>query len=98
MTLNRYAQRRDANETKLIDLAKSLGCWLIKAPPLDWWLFHRGQWTPLEIKTRKGKYTKAQVDFIKNCARTGAPVLTWRSEEDVLRHVEGPSVSRHHED
>lgn len=87
MTLNRYAQRRDANEPALAHLAERLGCWLIKAPPLDWWLFHRGQWTPLEIKTRKGKYTKAQKEFLAECERRGAPVITWRSEEDVLQYA-----------
>ncbi len=86
--------RRDANEGPLVRLARSLGALLVQAGPLDWWMWWRGRWVPVEIKNREGRnrYTDIQVEFLAAAGERGAPVLTWRDESDVLRDL-GARVS-----
>lgn len=83
MSLPRYAQKRDANEPELIQLARAIGAHMVKLPPLDWWCGFRGRWVPVEIKTEKGDYTDAQVIFLADCKARGLPVWTWRDELSV---------------
>lgn len=80
----RYAQRRDANEPELVTLARKLGAQMEKVGPLDWWCGWRGVWIPVEIKTKRGKYTEDQVRFLARCKAHGTPTLTWRTADDVL--------------
>lgn len=84
MGLNRYAQRRDANEPQLVTIARQLGAQLEKAGPLDFWCGWRGKWFPVEIKTPTGKYTPEQVLFMARCTEHQNPHVTWRTAEDVL--------------
>lgn len=92
MSLNRYAQRRDANETPLVEAARRLGVVMLKAGPLDWWAGWRQCWYPVEIKMPKGKYTPAQVEFIAECEARQLPVWTWRAMDDVLGSLAYSSV------
>lgn len=68
-----------------MQVARALGAVLVREPPLDWWCCWRGVWTPVEIKTAKGKYTDGQILFLALCNERQAPVWTWRDESDVYR-------------
>lgn len=87
MSQNRYAARRDANEGELVKVARQLGVYMVKAPPLDYWACLCSTWKCIEIKARKGKYTPAQILFLAECVRNSAPQLTWRSVDDVIESV-----------
>ncbi len=85
MSLNRYAARRDANEQELIAEARKLGWWLIPlSRPVDWLGYWRGVWLPIEIKSGSGTLTEAQETFIELADARGAPVLIWRTLDDVV--------------
>jgi hypothetical protein len=83
----RYAARRDENEDELVKVATKLGAWVVYAPPLDFWIYHRGTWTPVEIKGQKGTYTGGQKTFLTVAKIYGAPAWTWRTETDVLKSL-----------
>jgi len=84
MSINRYAQRRDANEADLVYVARQMGAQLEQDGPLDFWLGWRGIWRPVEIKTKNGRYTDEQILFMARCKEHGNPHLTWRTVDDVL--------------
>lgn len=88
MSLNRYAKRRDANEPLLFRTARSLG-WLIcpTDKPGDALGFYH-YWFIVECKIRTGRLTVAQELFFENARIVGAPVLLWRSEDDIIRHTQ----------
>lgn len=85
MSLNRYARRKDGNKQELVDCARDLG-WLIYEceKPLDLLGFYK-KWHIIEIKVKKGKFTPAQKEFISTCNDRNAPILTWRSVDDLIR-------------
>ena len=85
MSLNRYAKRRDTNESELVRFAEALGAMWIQTPPLDGWVFWRGRFTPVEIKHGNNTYTDSQVSFLARCKEREAPVWTWRTTADVAR-------------
>ncbi len=89
MSLNRYAQRRDGNESDLVKLARQCGAEWVDEGPLDGWIFWRGDWTPVEIKVPSGRYTQLQKRFLERCRLNRARVWTWRTGEDVLRCFQG---------
>jgi hypothetical protein len=81
----RRAAKRDANEPQLIKQARQVGWVLIKLDiPCDWLGIWRGKWYPVEIKAKKGVLTDAQKQFIATASWYRAPVLIWRTLEDVL--------------
>ena len=85
---------RDTNEPPLLELAKRLGARWIEEGPLDGWIFFRGSWMPVEIKLpeREGlasEYTAHQKRFLSWCRGTGATVLLWRTEDDVIKSLGG---------
>lgn len=82
----RYAAKRDGNEPALVRTARQIGALMECFGPLDWWCYWRGAWVPVEIKNPDGKnkYTDEQVLFLARCKERGAPVWTWRTEDDVL--------------
>lgn len=90
--MKRYG-RRDKNEPELILLAESLGGWMIKTDhPSDWLCWFREDWDVVEIKRPdkegwKSEYTPAQLTFRAEAARRGARLVTWRTSEDVLKHM-----------
>ncbi len=84
MSLNRFAARRDANESELVRAARQIGAQIEYAGPLDFWVGWRGQWFPVEVKTAKGKYTPEQILFLARCKEHNTPVHTWRTLIDVL--------------
>jgi hypothetical protein len=87
MSLNRYAARRDSNEPPLVAAARQIGAQMEKAGPLDWWCAWRGEWFPVEIKTKSGTYTDEQVLFIARCKEHGSRVDTWRDFDDVFKSL-----------
>jgi hypothetical protein len=93
--VSRYSQNhRDPNERELLAVAERLGAHWLKAPPLDGWIWWRGQWLPVEIKQpeREGlahEYTPLQRRFMNWCRLNGARWLVWHSADDVLRDLGG---------
>lgn len=87
MSLNRYDARRDQNEPELIKVLRQFGATWNTNGPLDGWVGWRERWTPVEIKTAKGRYTEAQILFLALCKERGLPVFTWRSELDVFESL-----------
>lgn len=85
---------RDTNEGPLVGLARRLGASWIEEGPLDGWMFHRGQWMPVEIKRPevegyKHEYTPKQKRFLSWCQAVGATLVIWRTDEDVIRSLGG---------
>lgn len=63
MSLHRHAARRDANEKGLVELLEASGAtiWRLSGKALpDLLIRYRGSWAVCEVKTRKGRLTKAQ--------------------------------------
>lgn len=93
--VSRYSQNtRDANEDPLLRTARALGAGFWQAPPLDGWVIHRGVWQPAEIKMphregHKHEYTPSQLRFLRFAADAHAPVLIWRTDEDVIASLGG---------
>jgi hypothetical protein len=94
--MSRHATRhnkRDLNETIIVNTLHELHVTWIEAGPLDGWVF-LGQWIPIEIKQPTGRLTKGQQDFIDACQHFNRPVDVWRSAQDavnaVLRHRGSP--------
>jgi len=84
---HRYAAKRDEVEDDFVALAERLGALIVQAPPLDLWCFHRGKWTPVECKSARGQYTRAQKKFLSQCHLNRAPAWLWRCEDDVLKSL-----------
>jgi hypothetical protein len=85
MSIHRFAVRRDGNEPALIKEARKLGWWMLEIRrPCDWLGHWRGVWYPVEIKLPKARYTPAQVKFMKEADWRNAPVLIWRSIDDIV--------------
>lgn len=86
----KYAGRRDLNESPLIEVARQLGWWMIKQDkPTDWLGWFR-IWHVVEIKNpdcegHADEYTPKQKRFHKEAKERGAPILVWRTENDILR-------------
>lgn len=91
MSLNRRAKRRDNNEPQLKSVATSLGWWLISLDkPVDFLGYRRGQWHVIEIKNpdcegHADEFTPEQQIFHADAKHRQAPVLIWRTVDDVLR-------------
>lgn len=86
--------QRDGNEDELLAVAARLGAHWLEAPPLDGWIWCRGQWLPVEIKqpAREGlahEYTPLQRRFLSWCKLRGARWLVWHSADDVIRDLGG---------
>lgn len=87
---------RDRNEPDLVTFARQLGGDWEQAGPLDGWIWipRRVSWFPVEIKdpAREGlkhEYTPKQKRFMRRCTERSIPVLTWRTDADVLRDLGG---------
>lgn len=77
MTLLRYNARRDSNEASIIEALERMGCHVeqISGPGLPDLLVSRaGRWYVAEIKTAKGRKTKAQNKFAE-AARAHVEIL-----------------------
>lgn len=91
MSLNRYAARRDSNEQELVKTAERLGWWLIPLDdPCDFLGCRRGVWKPIEIKNpdcegHADEFTAKQRIFHKDAFNRSAPILVWRTVQDVIR-------------
>jgi hypothetical protein len=102
VSLNRYAARRDANDSSIAETATKLGWWLIPLDtPCDYLGWHpRYGWIPIEIKRPDGprggkshnRLTKAQVEFHLEAQQRNAKVLLWKDESDVLQAVSTAST------
>lgn len=86
MGMPKYAARRDGNEQKLVKFAERLGWWLTKLDePCDWLGCRRGVWFPIEIKSEDGTLTAKQQIWHRDAFNRSAPILVWRSTDDVLK-------------
>lgn len=91
MSLNRYAKRRDENESELFTLARQIGALVIPLDkPLDALVGWRGGWYPTEVKRpevegHKHEFKPEQVIFMNNAKNCRLPVWVWRSADDVYR-------------
>jgi hypothetical protein len=92
---NRRTHRADANSAELVKAARKLGMIVhLIGKPVDALVAVGGLWFPVELKNGKGKYTEAQVEFQTQCAEHHAPMLTWRTLQDVADCAYGLLGSR----
>jgi hypothetical protein len=81
VTLNRYAKRRDANESELVSAARRIGLKVFHTSELGDLLVQFGAITELwEVKGEKGKLTDAQCRM----RQQGLTARTVRTVEDVI--------------
>lgn len=84
MSLNRFAVRRDANEAEIIGTLEACG---FRVEPMseaglpDLLLSRAGRWYVGEVKTPRGRETKAQ---LRTRERARAPIPIFRSADDVI--------------
>ena len=57
--------------------------------PTDAFVCIAGMWFPCEFKAPRGTYTPAQLKFQTECAEHNAPMLTWRTLQDVVDCANG---------
>lgn len=87
----KYAGRRDNNDSSLRAIAERLGWWLIQTDePTDYIGVLRGVYNLIEIKNpdcegHADEYTDKQKIFHQLALNRGAPILVWRTENDILR-------------
>ena len=84
VSIHRFAARRDANESEIVQVARAFGAFWVPTGPLDGWICYRGDWFPVELKTAQGRYTAAQKRFLAECLYRRARVFTWRCAKDVF--------------
>ena len=83
----RAVHRSDANASPMLTLARKLGLLVeVIGRPVDWLMWDGTGWFPVEIKAQRGTYTKDQKAFLGDCAARNAPVLTWRSEQQIIEY------------
>lgn len=80
----RRAARVDSNHRELLDLARTLGGYVIDCRSLgqgnpDAFVFIRTHWRAVEIKTEHGTLTPQQAQLHRT-----VPIHIWRTDEDVL--------------
>lgn len=88
----RRAAKSDANQPRLLLFARQLGLLVVVIQwPVDWLIWDGMKWAPVEIKNLEGRnrYTDDQKTFRTQAEARGAPVLTWRCEQDILDHCNG---------
>jgi hypothetical protein len=85
----RAVHRSDANSAALVKVARKLGMLVYHiGRPVDLLVF-RGVWYPVETKGERGVYTEDQRQFLGECVNRCAPMLTWRTTQDVIDFAEG---------
>lgn len=84
----RLIHRSDANASPMLTLARQLGLLIaVIERPVDWLVWDGfSHWQIAEIKSHRGTYTEAQKTFLAQAAARNAPVLTWRSESDIVEY------------
>lgn len=83
----RLVHPSDTNASPMLKLARKLGLLVeVIERPVDWLLWDGTNWNIVEIKSSRGTYTKDQKAFLGNCVARNAPVLTWRSEHDIVEY------------
>lgn len=79
MTLNRYAKRKDANQAAIVSALRKAGVTVyILDTPVDLLVNFRGYWGVMEIKSKDGRLTPRQAQFLIKHPYT--PVVTNTSE------------------
>lgn len=84
-----YAARADENQADLVRMARELGAEVQHLHAVgqgcpDLLVAHRGHWFVVEVKTKEGHLTDAQLEWHEKFGDY-APVYTWRSCDDVVR-------------
>lgn len=86
MSLHRRAAKRDANEGPIVAALEAAGFWVQrmsqKGMP-DLYIYKAGQSHFVEVKSAKGKLTRAQKAWV------GQPVVILRSLADVEQFLKG---------
>jgi len=91
MSLNRYAAKRDKNEPEIIQAFEEMGCSVTRLnAPMDLLIGHEGLNLIVGVKTKAGKLTPAQKEFISRHKGTYAVV---RSVEEAKQLIENLSAS-----
>jgi len=79
LSINRYNTRRDANESEIINAFKKFGASVEKIDtPCDLLVGFNHCNYLIEIKTKSGKLTKKQREFIEN----------WRGSYEIIRSID----------
>lgn len=89
MSLHRRAAKRDANEAAISEALIACGCSVVKlsapgCPDLLVWHVRKG-WQLIEVKSKTGKLTPAQVDWRE--AWDGPAPLVMRTVDEALDWV-----------
>lgn len=87
MSIRTRYNHRDANEAEIVKVIGQLGIEWYEGGPLDGWVW-LGQWTPVEIKTAKGKLTVGQKEFISRCNMTDRQYRIWRTPLEAIESVQ----------
>ncbi len=93
--MSRYASRynkRDANDGEVVGALRRMGITCFEAGPLDYWCAFPEGFVPLEIKTKEGRLTKGQQEFVTYCAANRLPVLVLRSADEAIEAVMSRAV------
>ena len=88
--MRRRVHRADGNSADLVKAARKLGM-LVKliGRPTDAFVCIDGVWFPTEFKSAHGTYTPEQLEFQTECAQHNAPMLTWRTAQDIIDCANG---------
>ena len=88
----RRAAKTDSNQAEIMDALRKIGVTVeyIKQP-FDLLICHKGETALMECKTKEGRFTKQQLDFI---SRWPGKIHVVRSAEEAVRSVLGEEVMR----
>jgi hypothetical protein len=90
MVLPRYAAKRDSNDLELKRVAEQMGWYMVALDtPCDYLgcLKALALWTPIEIKSADGEFTKSQKFFRQDCLVWRMPTMVWRTVGDVIEQT-----------
>lgn len=88
MSLNRYAKKRDSNESEIIQALTDVGAYVIKLDRFDLLVAFMGGLFALEVKVNeKAKVTKIQREDSAEFAKVGTPYTFVYSPEDALKAI-----------
>lgn len=88
MALKRYAAKRDKTESAIIIALRSVGATVVPisaAGVADLLVGFRDTTYLVECKSKRGKLTPAQVEFVERW--NGSPVVIARTEDEALRGI-----------
>lgn len=85
MSIRRHDAKRDANEPEIVSALEVMGCKVIRMDqPCDLLVLHRGTVILVEVKTEKGRLSKAQEALSQLW-----PIRVLRSVDEAIDLVNG---------